>query len=39
LNEKDKMILDLAKVLKNSGKSNEEIQKLTGLSKDVINSL
>ena len=36
---KDKMILDLTKTLKNSGKSTEEIQKLTNLSKEVIDSL
>jgi len=39
LSEKDKMILDLAKTLKNSGKSTYEIQKLTNLSKEVIDSL
>jgi len=37
--QKDKMILDLAKTLKESGKTAEEIQKLTTLSKDVIDSL
>lgn len=39
LGEKDKMILELAKTLKNSNKSTEEIQELTKLSKEVIDSL
>ncbi len=39
LNEKDKMILDLAKTLKESGKSTDEIQKLTNLSTEIIDNL
>ncbi len=39
LQEKENMILNLAKTLKESGKSIKEIQNLTGLSKDVIDKL
>ncbi len=39
LEEKEKMILNLAKTLKKSGKSVEEIKKLTDLSEDEINNL
>ncbi len=39
LGEKDKIILEYAKSLKRLGKSTEEIQKLTNLSKEVIDCL
>ncbi len=39
LEEKDKIILEYAKSLKRTGKSTEEIQNLTALSKEVIDSL
>ncbi len=39
LKEKDRIILDLAKTLKESGKSIEEIQTLTNLSKEEIDRL
>ncbi len=39
LDENKKIIVAYAKILKDSGKSSEEIQKLTNLSKEMIDSL
>ena len=39
IDQKDKVILLFAKLLKGSGKNIEEIQKQTGLSKEKIESL
>ena len=39
LDEKDKVIVDFAKTLKNSGLSNFEIQQKTGLSIEIIEKL
>ncbi len=39
IEEKDNMIIDLVKTLKGMGKSTEEIQKLTNLSKEEIEKI